>query len=65
MKANFSKFISLSFEDVGGVCRDVGAIFEFTAKTSGRDLKKRDVTLVDRSSASVCISIVAFENWNE
>lgn len=45
----------LSFKDIGGVCREVGDIIQFVAKTSGRELKKRDVTLVDRSSASVCI----------
>lgn len=46
---------SFSPKDIGGVCRDVGEIIQFTAKTTGRELKKRDVTLVDRSSASVCI----------
>lgn len=51
-------YIFLSCEDVGGVCREVGDILQFTAKTSGRELKKREVTLVDRSGASVSIFIV-------
>lgn len=48
------------FADVAGVCRDVGEINQFTAKTTGRELKKRDVTLVDRSGASVCVHKKSF-----
>lgn len=43
--------------DVAGVCREVGEINQFTAKTSGRELKKRDVTLVDRSGSSVSLTL--------
>ncbi|XP_037037026.1 replication protein A 70 kDa DNA-binding subunit [Bradysia coprophila] len=43
--------------DVAGVCREVGDIFQFTAKTTGRELKKRDVTLVDRSGSSVSLTL--------
>lgn len=50
-----------AFIDVAGVCRDVGDVFQFTAKASGRELKKRDVTLVDRSSASVCSPTLSIE----
>lgn len=53
-----------AFIDVAGVCRDVGDVFQFTAKASGRELKKRDVTLVDRSSASVCSPTLSIE-WTK
>lgn len=39
--------------DVIGVCRETGDLFQFTAKASGRELKKRDITLVDSSNAAV------------
>lgn len=45
---------SPSIKDVAGVCRDVGDVLQFTAKASGRELKKRDITLVDRSGSAVC-----------
>lgn len=35
--------------DVIGVCSDVGQLQAFVAKTSGKEMKKRDVTLVDNS----------------
>lgn len=38
---------------MAGVCREVGDVIQFTAKTSGRELKKRDIILVDTSLASV------------
>lgn len=33
--------------DVIGVCRDVGDLQVFTAKSTGKELKKRDITMVD------------------
>lgn len=35
--------------DVIGVCREVGDLQAFTAKSTGKELKKRDITLVDNS----------------
>lgn len=49
---------SFSFhKDVIGVCKDVGELQQFTAKASGRELKKRDVTLVDNSNAAVNVTL--------
>ncbi len=52
----------LMYSDVGGVCREVGDVIQFTAKTSGRELKKRDVTLVDRSGSAVCVTLIETQN---
>lgn len=43
--------------DVVGVCKDAGEINQFTAKASGRELKKRDVTLVDKSNTAVQLTL--------
>lgn len=43
--------------DVVGVCRSVGEIVRFTARTTGKELTKRDVNLVDSSNASVSVSL--------
>lgn len=43
------------FIDCIGVCREAGELFQFTAKTSGKELKKKDITLVDSSNAAVSI----------
>ncbi|KAG4077768.1 hypothetical protein HA402_011197 [Bradysia odoriphaga] len=43
--------------DVAGVCREVGDIVHCTAKTTGRELKKRDVTLIDRSRSNVSLTL--------
>lgn len=32
-----------------GVCREVSELQTFTAKATGKELKKRDITLVDNS----------------
>lgn len=48
--------------DVIAVCKDVGDIFKFTAKTSGKELTKRDVTLVDRSGMSVSAKYIVVAN---
>uniref|UniRef100_A0A182QCD7 Replication protein A subunit n=1 Tax=Anopheles farauti TaxID=69004 RepID=A0A182QCD7_9DIPT len=49
-----------SMIDVIGVCKQAGEVNQFTAKTSGRELKKREVTLVDSSNASVELTL-----WGE
>ncbi|XP_053680234.1 replication protein A 70 kDa DNA-binding subunit [Anopheles nili] len=43
--------------DVIGMCKDAGDVTRFTAKTSGRELRKRELTLVDSSSASVQLTL--------
>lgn len=40
-----------------GVCQEIGDIRSFTAKSTGRELKKRDITLVDNSNASVSVTL--------
>lgn len=40
-----------------GVVRDVGELVKFKARSSGRDLVKRDVVLVDSSEASVTLTL--------
>ncbi|XP_031632411.1 replication protein A 70 kDa DNA-binding subunit, partial [Contarinia nasturtii] len=53
--------------DVIGVCRDVGELQAFTAKSTGKELKKRDITLVDNTDASVNLTLwnVDAENFND
>lgn len=43
--------------DVMGVCKEAGEVVQFTAKTSGRELKKRDVMLVDMSNTAVSLTL--------
>ncbi|XP_058057306.1 replication protein A 70 kDa DNA-binding subunit [Anopheles bellator] len=43
--------------DVIGVCKEAGDVVQFTAKASGRELRKREVTLVDSSNASVQLTL--------
>ncbi|XP_052896850.1 replication protein A 70 kDa DNA-binding subunit [Anopheles moucheti] len=43
--------------DVVGMCKEVGDVLQFTAKTSGRELRKREITLVDASNASVQLTL--------
>jgi replication factor A1 len=43
--------------DVIGVAKSAGDVVHLKAKTTGRDLVKRDVTLVDRSDASVVLTL--------
>uniref|UniRef100_A0A182JRW5 Replication protein A subunit n=1 Tax=Anopheles christyi TaxID=43041 RepID=A0A182JRW5_9DIPT len=43
--------------DVVGMCKDVSDLVQFTAKTSGRELRKREITLVDSSNASVQLTL--------
>lgn len=39
--------------DTIGVCKTTGDVFTFQSKSSGRELKKREITLVDRTNSSV------------
>lgn len=43
--------------DVIGVCKEVSEVVQFTAKSSGRELKKREVTIVDTSNAAVQLTL--------
>lgn len=43
--------------DVVAVCRDVGDVFRFTAKTSGKEMVKREITLVDSSNAAIGLTL--------
>ncbi|XP_049281805.1 replication protein A 70 kDa DNA-binding subunit [Anopheles funestus] len=43
--------------DVVGMCKDVSEVVQFTAKTSGRELRKREITMVDSSNASVQLTL--------
>ena len=45
--------------DVIGVCKEFGDLATFTARSSGRELKKRELTLVDNSNASVSCDLTA------
>lgn len=44
-----------------GLCRDTGDVFQFTARASGRELKKREITLIDASNASVCFISILYK----
>lgn len=52
------------YSDVLGICRDAGEVIQFTAKTTNRELKKRDITLVDSSQASITLTIWGDEAAN-
>ncbi|XP_055389395.1 replication protein A 70 kDa DNA-binding subunit-like [Condylostylus longicornis] len=43
--------------DVIGICREIGELQTFTAKTNNRELKKRELTLVDTSNAAVQLTL--------
>ncbi|XP_050069217.1 replication protein A 70 kDa DNA-binding subunit [Anopheles maculipalpis] len=43
--------------DVVGMCKEASEVVQFTAKTSGRELRKREITLVDSSAASVQLTL--------
>ncbi|XP_055586552.1 replication protein A 70 kDa DNA-binding subunit-like [Uranotaenia lowii] len=46
--------------DVIGVCKEAGEVLQFTAKSSGRELKKREIVMVDSSSVAVQLTL-----WGE
>lgn len=52
--------------DVIGVCKEAGDVQTFTARATGRELKKRELTLVDKSDASVTLTLWGLdaENFN-
>lgn len=52
--------------DVIGVCKESGDIQTFNARTTGRELKKRELTVVDQTNASVTLTLwgVDAENFN-
>uniref|UniRef100_A0A1I8QBZ9 Replication protein A subunit n=1 Tax=Stomoxys calcitrans TaxID=35570 RepID=A0A1I8QBZ9_STOCA len=43
--------------DVIGVCKEVGELQVFTSRTTNKEFKKRDLTLVDASDAAVTLTI--------
>ncbi|XP_058119012.1 replication protein A 70 kDa DNA-binding subunit [Anopheles ziemanni] len=43
--------------DIIGMCKEASEMVQFTAKTSGRELRKREITLVDDSKASVQLTL--------
>lgn len=46
-----------SVVDIAGVCVECSDIQQFTARASGKELKKRDVVLADQSQASVSLTL--------
>uniref|UniRef100_A0AAG5CXQ0 Replication protein A subunit n=1 Tax=Anopheles atroparvus TaxID=41427 RepID=A0AAG5CXQ0_ANOAO len=46
-----------SMVDIIGMCKEASEVVQFTAKTSGRELRKREITLVDDSKASVQLTL--------
>lgn len=46
-----------SVVDVAGVCVECSDVQQFTARASGKELKKRDVVLADSSRASVSLTL--------
>lgn len=53
-----------SIVDVIGICKDVGELQVFTARSNNREMKKRDLTLVDASNASITYTIWGDEAVN-
>lgn len=47
--------------DVVAVCRNVGELSRFTARSSGKELTKREVTLVDSSNAAVSVYRISIQ----
>lgn len=43
--------------DVAGICKEASELNTFTAKTSGRELTKREITMVDSSNAAVQLTL--------
>lgn len=43
------------FSDIIGICDQVGELQTFTAKSSNRELKKREIIMVDNSNASITV----------
>ena len=51
----FFFFYYLFFSDIIGICRKVGDLVKFTARSSEREVKKRELTVVDKSLVAVSI----------
>lgn len=51
---------SFSYSDIIGICREAGELVHFTAKSTNRELKKRELTLVDSSLATINLTL-----WGE
>ncbi|XP_061402182.1 replication protein A 70 kDa DNA-binding subunit-like [Musca vetustissima] len=50
--------------DIVGICKDVGELQSFTSRTTNKEFKKRDLTLVDTSEAAVTVTIWGDEAVN-
>ncbi|XP_073817699.1 replication protein A 70 kDa DNA-binding subunit-like [Musca autumnalis] len=50
--------------DIVGVCKEVGELQTFTSRTTNKEFKKRDLTLVDTSDAAVTVTIWGDEAVN-
>ncbi|XP_037951492.1 replication protein A 70 kDa DNA-binding subunit-like [Teleopsis dalmanni] len=53
-----------SVVDTIGVCKEIGELQIFTSRTTNKEYKKRDITLVDKSNASVQLTIWGDEAVN-
>jgi replication factor A1 len=58
--ARIGQFDRDTFIDVIGVVKDVGSIQSITAKTTQKQLTKRDITLIDTSSSTIKLTL-----WSE
>ncbi|KAH8395752.1 hypothetical protein KR215_000413, partial [Drosophila sulfurigaster] len=50
--------------DTIGICKDVGELQSFTSRTTNKEFKKRDLTLVDMSNAAVSLTLWGDEAVN-
>ncbi|XP_034487485.1 replication protein A 70 kDa DNA-binding subunit [Drosophila innubila] len=50
--------------DTIGICKDVGELQAFTSRTTNKEFKKRDLTLVDMSNAAVTLTLWGDEAVN-
>ncbi|XP_044271504.1 replication protein A 70 kDa DNA-binding subunit-like [Tribolium madens] len=63
VKFNFVPISSLSeiavgsLVDIIGICKDASDVQTFTSKSTNRELRKREVTLVDQSKTSVALTL--------
>lgn len=59
---NFKSFSQIpkieknSLIDVIGICTQVKPLEEFTSKSSGKDLKKKEIMLIDKSKKGIRIT---------
>lgn len=54
--ANIGSMEPNTMLDVIGICRDVGDLFQFTSR-NGKELKKKEITLVDKSDSSISLTL--------